>query len=367
MRAVSSRFLPAVSTSHRLATRATVLPSGLEIPIESGSVTLDQTAQVRGTCDVTLSDDGSLGLVPDSATHPLAPYGDEVKIERGVEYAPGDVELVSLGVFGINDIDVEDGASTLTLEITGLDRSARISNARFEDAYQVAAGTNYNDAITAVLQSAWADIPLDLTATDQLAPQLSAAAGDDPWAFVQSMATAIGVDLYFDGDGICVSRPAATTSTPGTPITLTEGDGGLLVQAGRTWTRTGAYNAYIATGENTTTDDPPARGTAYDLNPASPTYYYGPFGKTPGFYSSEFLATDEQAAAAAASMLAAQLGTTQSVKFGAMVLAHLEPNDVVRITRQRAGINELHVIDSLQIPLDALTTMTGATRAVQTS
>ncbi len=80
----------AVRASRKIATRATVLSNGspvAELPILDGSVTLDANAASRGRCDLTLADDGTLNLVPDAPTSLLAPYGNEIRVERGIEHA----------------------------------------------------------------------------------------------------------------------------------------------------------------------------------------------------------------------------------------------------------------------------------------
>lgn len=364
MRTVTTTFTGAILESHQLAVTATVIDTnGNETPVDiiDGTVTLDQTAAVRGRCDLTLVDDGTLDLVPDTATSLLVPYGNEIRVSRGITYPDGTSELVSLGLFRIQDAQVDDTPAGLQIRIAGLDRAQRVIDARFEEPYQVAAGTNYGTAITDVLEAIWPDIETDFTTTALTTPSLIAQEGDDRWQFAQDMATAISMRLYFDGDGVCVLRPDAQ----GDPVaSLAEGTSGVLLSAGRRWTREGTFNRVIATGENTG-ETAPARGVATDDNPLSPTYYFGPFGRVPRFYSSPFLTTDAQAAAAALTVLNKELGTTEQVNFGTLVLPHFEPGDVVTITRARAAIDEDHVLDTLTIPLTADASMTGQTRATQ--
>jgi hypothetical protein len=364
MRAVTDAFAAAVVQPHRLATLAEVInDDGDETTVEivDGNVTLDRTAAVRGRCDVTIVDDGTLDLVPAGATDLLAPYGNEIRLSRGVQYADGTVELVSLGVFRIQDAEVTDDPSGMQIRIAGQDRAARFIDARFEEPYQVASGDNYATAIEDVLQAAWPDIPTDFTATALTTPAVIAQEGDDRWAFAQSMATAISMDLYFDGDGTCILAPVVLTDPV---LSIAEGENGVLVAAGRRWTREGTFNRVIATGENTG-EAAPARGVATDDNPLSPTYYFGQFGKVPRFYASPFITNDAQAASAAQKILDDELGTTEQVSFGSYVLPQLEPGDTVRVTRLRAGIDEDHIVDSLTAPLKADGTMSGATRARQ--
>ena len=370
MRQVTPEFLAAVAGSHQVATRVEVLNDGevtRTVDAIAGGVTLDQTAATRGRVDLTIADPD---LVPADPSAALAPYGNELRVYRGVLFPFGggvetvaipSVELVSLGIFRIDETTVTDNGDQLEIRVAGMDRSARMIDARFEEPYTVAAGTNYATAIAACAQAAWPAIVTNLTATSLTTPLLVAEEGADRWKFLQDMAASLGHALFFDGDGVLVSRPVASpTGTPAATIS----EGGVLLSAGRRWNRQGTYNRVIATGENPAEGAVPARGVATDDNPLSPTYYYGSYGKVPRFYSSQFITTDEQAADAASAILARELGTTQTVDFGSIVNPALEPDDIVTITRERAGVSGQLIIDSITIPLAAEQAMTGATRAV---
>jgi hypothetical protein len=360
------RFLSAIAGPHESITRATLLDGGTETPLPTvvdGSVTLTANAATRGQCEVSLADDGTLGWIPTNSDSPLAPYGREIRLERGVIYHDGTEELYPLGVFRIEDASIDDTGDQLALAISGLDRSARIIDAKFEEPYQIAAGTNYRTAILTTAQAAWPDVPHDLATTDRTTPVLVADEGSDRWEFCQKMAAAIGMELYFNGLGVLTMRPVAQFVT-GSPVwDISEGEQGVLVRVGLNWTRQGSFNRSIVTGENLGSTDTPARGVATDDNVLSPTYYYGPFGKVPEFFHSEFITTNEQAADVAAARLARQLGTTQQVSFGSVVNPRLEPSQVVRIARERAGVSQDHVLDSLTIPLGAEGEMSASTRA----
>lgn len=364
MRTVSSRFQTAISGSHRLAISVDVLRgSGVAATIDTvvdGSVTLDITAATRGRVDLTITGDD---LIPTSPTDLLAPYGNELQVKRGVRYADGTVELVSLGVFRIDSVEISDAGAGREIRLSGGDRSVRVIDARFEEPYQITAGTNVATAIQNTVADALPSITFDLTSTTMTTPLLSASEGDDRWKFVQDLAASIGHALYFDGDGTLVSRPVANTGATAPATQLTEDTDGLLLSADRSWGRAGTYNRVIATGENTG-EGAAVRGVATDLNTSSPTYYYGGFGRVPRFYSSQFITTDDQAADAAAAMLSRELGTTQQINFGTVCNPALEPNDVARVTRAALGIDEDHIIDSLTIPLGSQGAMTGKTRAV---
>ena len=140
------RFLAAISGPHEVAVRAVLLDGGdgTDLPtVVDGSVTLDANAATRGRCDLSIADDGTLGWIPTDSDSDLAPYSNEIRIERGVRYADGTTELVPLGVFRIENTGIDDSGAELAIALSGQDRSARIIDAKFEEPYQIAAGTNY--------------------------------------------------------------------------------------------------------------------------------------------------------------------------------------------------------------------------------
>lgn len=353
-----TRWAETLAGSHRAVIRGTVLPSETPIELAGGTVTLDGTAAIRGRCDLTVADPT---LMPESASDLLAPYGNEIRVERGVEYSDETTELVSIGVFGIQRPSLKPNDA---VRVTGNDRSKRISDARFESPVTVVAGTNVAIAIRDILRGAWGAIPMSFIATTVTTPTASAEEGGDPWAFCQSLATGAGLDLYFDGGGTCVLR-TTPIGVSGPPVAqFVEGAGGVLLDAERAWDREGAYNRWIVTGENVN-EVTPYRAVATDDDPTSPTYYYGKFGKVPKFFQSELIQSALQASDAANAMKARELGTTQLINFGTIVNPALEPDDTIRIRRESLGIDEDNLIQSLSIPLSPQEAMAGVCRAAR--
>lgn len=361
----SAEFQAAVAASHKVATLVQVLdPDGAvldEIPIMGGAVALDSNAAVRASCSLDLVDSTG-SLLPDSPTHMLAPYGNELRVCRGVTYLDGSSDVVSLGIFRIESVEVDDQGDSFTIRIAGRDRAARVIDARFETPYQVAAGTNFATAITTLVEDAYPGVTTSFASTSVTTPLLVAEEGDDRWDFCQGLAEAIGAELYFDGDGVLRLAPTSASVAP--VASFSEGDGGVLLQAARNWSRESAFNRVIVTGESQD-DTAPVRGVATDDNSASPTFYGGPFGQVPDFWASSFITTATQAADAAEGRLAKLLGTTEQISFGAITNPALEPGNTVTITRERIGVSEDHIIDQLSVPLSFEQPMTGQTRITQ--
>jgi hypothetical protein len=153
---------------------------------------------------------------------------------------------------------------------------------------------------------------------------------------------------------------------PTVPVSdVAAGESGVLVSVSRSRSRTGIFNAVVATGE-AVDELAQAYGVAYDLDPSSVTYWNGAFGKVPRAYSSPFLTTDAQARSAAAAILRQSLGLPYSVSFGMVPNPALEPLDAVRVVypqqQGRPKTQEIHVLDQLTIGLGSSVSMSAGTR-----
>jgi hypothetical protein len=373
VRPVSAAFLAAVQASHTFVTKVDILRAGQPVPggtginVVDGSVTLERTAEVRGRCSLTIQDPA---LVPMRPTDPVSVYGNEIRVWRGVRLPAGD-ELVSLGVFGIQSYTATDPGRQVRID--GLDRSQLVRDATLTDVYTVAAGSDYVTAILALISDG---VPGLATRVDPVTvyqtPLLVFDSLDQGgrWAAAQQMATDIGCELFFDGDGVLVLR--SQPSTAGTAgFTVSDGDGGALIAAEVSGSRSNIYNAVIATSSNSTAA-PGIRGFAADDDPNSPTWYgtgsiEGSFGRKPRRYSSPFIANQAQADSAAWAILQQSKGLSQGIRFTMAPNPALEPGDIVTVNRAALGVNDDCIIDTVEIGLTADAAMTATVRSIRHS
>ena len=355
-----------LAQSHKVATLVEVLENEVVIDtgirsVTGGSITLDGAAATRSSVDLTIVDDGISDYIPTSEEAKLAPYGNEVRVSRGI-YLPDKIQLVRLGVFQIERAPV--GNDGTQVQISGPDRSGRFIDASFEEPGQIPSGTNATQAILDTLLPAWPDMPYNFIDVGVGLPHLTYGEGEDRWDFARGIAQAVGGELYFDRNG-----EAALTMIPSIlqshVATFAEGEEGVLLSADREWDRGTIYNRFIVTGENPDVNGAPPRAEVTDNNPNSPTYYGGKFGKKPFFYSNNFIADTTQAYEAAQGLLARALGAPDSVSFSSLVDPSRNPSDIVRITREKIGVNEDHILDQIVIPLEASGVMTGQTRVAR--
>ena len=365
MRPTSDAFLRTLRGSHRVITRARVVetyqtgtdPDGTEIPIVAGDVALDASADVRATLDMTTVGDG---MWPRHGNLLLAPYGNEVFVERGVQYSDDLVEYVALGYFRIQEPSQDDASHDGPIRLSGRDRMAGIIDARLLQPIQFDAGTTLGDVVDQLVTEVYPDALIEWDdATDTALLARSVICEEDRYGFLADLVRAQGKIFYWDHRGALVIK---TAPDPGSPVwDVNAGAGGVLLGMSRTLSREGVYNAVVAQGE-ATDYELPVRAVAADLNPLSPTYFHGRFGPVPMFYTSSFLATVAQAQNTADEMLRRRLGLPYTVDLSAVPNPALEPYDPIRVRYSTRQAPETHIVDTLTIPLTAGAAMTGTTR-----
>lgn len=360
MRPVTNSFLAAVSGSHKALFRARVLAPGFtgvdpgpknadgtplnEITILDGDVTFDTTADVNATLDLTTN-----LAWPSLPTSLGNPYGSEIYIERGIQYANGTKEYVGLGYFRIDQIE-QQNAPKGTLRISGSDRMANVRDGRRPQPIQFGVGASVGAIIDFVVQEV---VPGAVTVYDFSAyttTLISVATMDqDRLGFLQNLVAAYGKVAYWDYAGRLQVKSAPAPTNPSV-YTVNSGQNGVLVSMDRTISRDSVYNAVVASGE-AAGELPPVMGIAYDLNPNSPTYWLGSFGQVPEFYSSSFLITNDQCTAAAQAMLVAATGIPYSVSLGTVPNPALEGWDVVTVNYSPVVNPETHILSKISYSL----------------
>ncbi len=354
-------FAGLVSGSHTARFRAVVTslfqtgddPEGTDLELISGSIELNATADIRGT--------GSVDVVaawPRAQQLDLAVYGSEVFLARGIETGADSVLWAPLGYYRIEQTSQADAAKG-PLKLDLQDRMATIIDSRFLEPRQWLQETEVGDIITEVVTEVYPDAVIQYDDDSNLS-QLgrSLIAEESRYAVLETLADGLGKVFYFNGEGILVFETAPDEQTP--IWTVGAGSGGVMVNADRSISRDGVYNALVVTGEGPD-ELPPVRAVAYDAQESSPTFFGGPFGRIPRFYSSPFITTASQAQSAAEKLLRQSLGTSYDVGLSAVPNPALKPYDPIQVVYNDYN-RENHVIERVTIPLDVTTAMRAATR-----
>ena len=351
-------FQTALRSSHVLDLSATaVAPDGtnVDIPIDAdspGEVVLDRTAVHRAQLSLTCADPT---LYPVLASDPLNVYGTEVTVYRGIV----GVDRVQLGIFRVESLNRDTPSGGI--DIVGYDRSRQVFDQRFLVPRKFAAMTGvtlisqlitevYPNAVINVLTSDTTNIPKHHVDRDR-------------WAECQRVAKVIGCEVFVNNVGEWVIQDIPDPSTAQPVWRADAGPGGVLVGLNDQTSREAAPNIVVAIGESVSGNNPSYYGIARDEDPLSPTYYLGPYGKVPRFFSSQYIHTQAQADLVATRQLQEHLGVSRTMTFTAVPNPALEPGDTVRVVRPD-GTREDHFLDAITIPLGAGDDIEGSTRAI---
>jgi len=164
-----------------------------------------------------------------------------------------------------------------------------------------------------------------------------------------NLATAAGAEVYFDANGAFVFGPIPKSGP--SVFTIDAGATGVLVSTEEQLDRTSIYNGVLMQGQATALAAPIA-ALVVDSDPTSPTRWGGPFGKVARVEQSSAVQTVGQAQTAARALLDDRLGATRPLTIALAPNPALEPDDLVRVVFPD-GRDELHVVDSIRIPLGA--------------
>jgi hypothetical protein len=365
----SAAFKAAVLTDHVVVSKAEVWTSDQklqEINVESGSVTIDTSSAIRRSCSVSLlTDRTTVNLVPDNDFDLLTPFGNELRLYRGVQYADGTKEYVPLGVFVITDVEINDTNEGVTISVKGDDRGLIVSRAKWTQPYQMIEGT-LESSITKLLQDRYPDVTTAFPTTNVTINQvvLGMESDNDPWKDAIEICELVGYDLYFDANGVV--QMAQFPSLDGSVVVATfdEGSGTTVTSLNRTISTTETYNGVIYTIEGTEVETP-IRIDVWDEDSTSPTYRYGKFGEVPTFVTTSLLSTEAEAIKAATSLLNTYVGAQEVINWNGIVDPTLDVQDVVYVKSNGAKVDRLVILDSLEIPLNPEDEMSAKARTVR--
>ena len=365
----SAAFKSAVRTNHTVVAKAEVWASDQklqEINISEGSVSINSSSAVRRTCEVTVvTGRETANLVPDNDFDLLTPFGNELRLYRGVQYEDGTEEYVPLGVFVITEVAIQDTNEGVVIKLAGEDRSIRIARAKWTEPYQLPNGS-LESALTDLLKNRYPDAQLSFPTTNVSVNQiiLGSENSNDPWKDAVEIAELVGFDLFFDQNGVVQMKQFPTLDGSVVVALFIEGSGTTITSLDRTMSTKDTYNGVIYTIEGSDVVLP-IRVEAWDEDTSSPTYRYGVFGEVPTFVESSLLATEAEAIRAAYSLLNIYIGKQEQMAFNSLVDPSLDVQDVVYIKSNGAKVDRLVIIDSLDIPLNPEGEMSANARTVR--
>lgn len=267
-------------------------------------------------------------------------------------------ELLPLGVFNLNDTEIQDGYDGLSLELSGSDRSRRVSRNRWEKTYVVYAGANVADVIRRIISDRLPGTQFNFASTTEIVGTLffGEDSNNDPWQNALDLALGAGMELYFDAYGICCLRPEPNPDVDPVVWTFEDQINPTIIDLRRRVTDENTYNRVVVIGEGSSVDAP-VRGEAEDLDPASPTYVLGPYGRSTLIVRSDKVITTQQAQRAAEAILLRQKGATEEIELQVVPNPALEGGDIMAVDRSLSQVRGNFIVDSMQIPFGPLDPM----------
>lgn len=343
---VSARFLAGLRVARWVPEVSWSLDGATWLPctLHAGTVQASATQQARWS----LSGLRVSGVEVDRRG--FSPYGTRLRVRLGMAHSATDVEYVPLGVYRLEDVD--RGLTGRTVETSAKSFEQQVIDARFVTP-RVIPPTSARLLTQALVREAVPGALVRWSVDDTILPRI--VAERERWEVLDgpsdatSVARSLGARIYCDGQGIFTAAPVPTLADA--PVwTADTGEGGLLLDGNESLSRDGVYNAVVVTGESTDPDVPPVGpGIAVDDDPASPTYWGGPFGMVPRFYSSPLLRTQVACEKAALGMLQPYLGLRQTARLQ-LVNPALTPDDVIDV-RMPDGSLQASVVESVSIDL----------------
>lgn len=403
MQPVSSKFLAAVQQSHNVVVKLEILSSGSVVysltqdsttanntsttRITDGSVTMAKTNATRSQSSLKIVDP-TFSVVPTSSSSLITPYGNEMRLYRGIRFSDGTEELVRLCTNRISEVAVNDTAGGVELQITGYGRERQVSrnvvstywpttttqgypltSVSYATYIQTLIADRYPLARFDASAALWTLQQYDPTWSTPIASTYSLSEGSDPISQAKSMADNVMCDLYANRDGTFTFIRDPNLSlldgniTPTPVASFTEGSTATFLSLKRTFSDVNTFNVVVVTGEGTVFGLPFRSAPAQDNDPNSPTFINGPYGSVVHTETSPFAYTQVQVDQYAQLILRRSLGAQDTVEMPTIVNPALDVDDCIQITRKRAGLtNVLYIIDSVTIPLKATDSMKVKTR-----
>jgi hypothetical protein len=347
VRAVSQRFKDALGVSHRRATKITcTVPGGEPVDLRwtAGNVSSSKSSGVRYQASLTLAPTAGLdtfGLV--------STPGAVFRIQHGIDYGAGNVELVDCGVYEAAKGAVSLGQGDISLSL--VDMWQRLERNRFVSAYDPATGSRAAKIAEAV-SGAIPGVVFEGTADGGTFEQGNNLWERDRAKFIQDMATDGSLDAAFDASGAFRIRPEPVAEPTASVWTFRTGQASNITTADRERPFDRLYNTVIIDP----LDDTQAwdRVTVTLADPDHPNAE-SKIGPAHFFYKSPTLETSAQVADAAGTIMQRVLGTTETISLGALSNPALEVGDAVTVAHGSSttdpGFQAIHIIDSFQMDL----------------
>lgn len=346
----SSRFKTAVKESGLQRTVVDAFFDGTltysDLAVSGGTIRAELDGQIRRSGSIVIADPK---LAPDVSSA-LAPLGAEVLVKQGIVYSDGTSELIPLGRFRVETSGWKDAEGVTTIQV--YDRSKALQEVSLPDSF----GRPGWLAQAVVVDFIEAFYPgLTYPGMFGAIPNYRIPGGhvfeeSNYWDAAVALTKNMGARLHFDVTGTPRVAPVSDLSSAMTSdVDVFAGEGGILVEASREWSREGVCNGVQVTGGADPNGSIPS-ATVKNLAPGHPLRWGGPFGRVMGRINDSSITTTGQARIRAAAELSKYTGAAYSLDFTTVPNPAMDVGDIARV-RFSSGEVQLHELSTLNIPL----------------
>jgi hypothetical protein len=318
----------------------------------SGSVRCTLQSRVARTASITVPE----WLYPFEPDDLLNPYGNHLKMYRGIRYGSGDVDEFPVFSGPITKVSPR-GNGTATVEAKDL--AGKVVGAGFAAPARAGVGSLVTAEFKRLVEGAY---PLatfgPFDAITETVPELSY--DTDRGAALDGLAKIASSFWYPLADGRFVMRLVPWTVTPSIqPLVLASGaEGtavdGTLISAYPVRSEEGVYSEVVVSSENTDGGDP-FSAAVRDLDPASPTYVNGAFGRKTLQLRVTQAPSQNAAYTAAKTTLRQSKALSESLQITCIADASIELGDVLEVHYR--GHTWTQIAAGFSMPLDPGDTM----------
>lgn len=306
----------------------------------AGSTVFDYTANIRTSGDIELIDPTG-ELTPNLAMDLISPFTADLSIKRGLQLDDGTQMLQRLGMMRLTQIKVAEKAGAVTITARLYDKGARCQSP-MPRPWIINVGTLLQDAIPPLLLEQLPTLTFQMAQTQFQLASLHLDPKSLPWDESVKLATSGGCLLYPDRDGKIILTPAAQATSQAFVWEYVEGATADFVDPERTIDADDVPNVVVVVGTNPAA--PGIRAEAWDNDPSSPTYRYGPYGERTKFVEEPRLASQAQAQAMANALIAEVMGPGETIEFDAAPNPWLDVGDAIGVTRDAIGLDGKRMI-----------------------
>lgn len=345
--------------------------------VVGGSVTVEQDGECRRKLTLTLANttpewvvtpvypdedeygpDGTTfadGLFSDQPYSEIAglfiPRVSELRVFEALKVS-GTWEWVPLGVFRLVDFTASNTGDTRTFTLNAEDLSVMCRGAGFETPVTFQDDAAESVALVYLLNYCLPSHPYEFVTgyVETVLPQMTLFDGN-AWSEMQAIAQSGGHEVFFDVEGTLVVREVPDYD--GTPVEdFTADADDVKFSVSRSVSEAEVYSGVRVQGTHPKADED-CYATVWDGNPASPTYYLGPFGKKLLTESRDRIKTTVRAARAADALLRRVSGWDEVVEVQMAKHPALDVSDVVTMSEGTVGMSDpaTYIVEQIAYPL----------------